>query len=790
MADRIETISERILKLLKLENEFEMSYEEYIRHLREALVAASLTKSIYSSEEAELLREEFKRVRGKTGRFTINAKKVKVTDKNVPPSKKGAVKFLTGKVEPKKEELQDKKAVKKTNLFDIVLKISESVNNIYKSLIEQNKILSKVNEDERKRRENLGRSAREESLEKGPNKLIEAAKKILTPFQSIWDRIFKFLLFTILGRAFKTFLDWAKNPDNKKRLEVLGRLLKDFWPAILAAWFLFATPLGKFIRTITGTIIKLSLRLTKFAIPKLLTFIKKNPLVAAGAATGLAAFGAEMWRQKEETSLIGKEAEKRDIKPEQVKKEVTDEKSSPVGLFGQAMQSIGPLGYRDGGVIPTDFIDQFKGGGTFSGVVTNNDGTYTRGYGQDTQYFPIAGTNTGAVLQPGEIVMNQQQQRKMYRDTGRHPAEYVPGPKSGKVKKYNTGGMIGNSPNFWSLAAIAAREAGSIPQGQADVAQSIYNRAKVGIYPGGRDVKGIITAANQYAPTFGNLGAWLSIKDRQSAAAAVGKDYVKRLDMAAKSLMNPSLQQNAAKFVGSRTDFRGESQKPHMDPGKGDITRGNGHNFFGWMSDNAYKSKLKTPAPIPSFIPKSTVGKPEGSSKESKPKEKKKTSGFMNWIKSALPFKGGTTEKYGPIGKDGRVLENSGRNIPGTDDRQQLNMKVQPGEYLRVFTEGFARKGGMAIIDYLQAALDSDSNARKEGVLSNSKLNRYIPPAPSYSNGGIQIIPLPPTIKNSTGPSGTFKSASGSGVIPEISAVPASGIFVRKSNAEIYGIIG
>jgi hypothetical protein len=790
MAVNTETIDERILKLLKLEDEFEMSYEEYIRSLREALVAARLTKSRFSSEEAEMLLNEFKRVRGKTGRFTVVVKKFTV-NRSVPTSSK-AVKFLTGKKETRSqlEEFQDKKPNKKTTLFDVVLRISESVNGIYQSLIEQNRLLSGINEGERRRRENLGRSARENNLEKGPNKLIEATKKILEPLKSVWDRIFRFLLFTILGRAFKKFLDWAKDPDNKKRLQILGRLLKDFFPAILGAFFLFATPLGKFVRVITGTIVKLTYKLAKFAIPKLLSFAKSHPLLTIGATAGFATFGASMWAGKESENLIQSESQKTGKAPQQIKTEVESAKRSPFSMFGEGMSNI--TGYKKGGV--------------FSGLVTNKTGKKVTGYGVDTQYLPMEDGTGGVVVRPGEIVMNTQQQSDMFRDTGRHPLEYVPGPKSGKVQKYASGGVIGNNPNFWSLAAIAAKEAGSLPQGHADVAQSIYNRAKAGFYPGGKSVKGIITAANQYQPTFGNLNAWLNIKDRSTAANAVGKDYIKRLDIASKSLMNSSLQQNASKFVGSRTDFRGESQKSYMEPKKGDITRGSGHNFFGWMTDTAYNKKLTTPASVPSFIPKS-VNKSSQSSQKQKPKSKPKSTqkSFMDFFPTSLPFKGGTTEKYepidtsngmskstekyGPVGRDGRIKENSGKNIPGkTDDRQLLNIRVQPGEYLRVFTQNFVDKGGMKIIDYLQAMMDSDSNARKEGVLSNTPMSRYIPPAPSYSNGGIQFITLPPSVKNS-GSSGQGKFTK-IGEIPTFSAVPQAGVFVRSSNAEIYGIVG
>ena len=57
-----EQIDERILGLLGLEDEYEMSYEEYVRHLKEAMVASRMSKSKFSTEESELITNEWKRV--------------------------------------------------------------------------------------------------------------------------------------------------------------------------------------------------------------------------------------------------------------------------------------------------------------------------------------------------------------------------------------------------------------------------------------------------------------------------------------------------------------------------------------------------------------------------------------------------------------------------------------------------------------------------------------------------------------------------------------------------------
>jgi len=169
---------------------------------------------------------------------------------------------------------------------------------------------------------------------------------------------------------------------------------------------------------------------------------------------------------------------------------------------------------------------------------------------------------------------------------------------SGLDAKVSSYFSAGGSAEFWKIAALTSKEDSLHSQGQADVAQSLYNRAAIGSYPGGRSISSIITAPGQYQPTFNNAGKWNAIKDRKSAIAAVGN--ASKVDMAAKSITNPTLQQAAARFVGGRTDFMGESQKPYMKPG--DITRGKNYNFHGWF----YDAKLPKPAPIPKTVSSQT----------------------------------------------------------------------------------------------------------------------------------------------------------------------------------------
>ena len=73
-----EEVDERILRLLGLEDTFDIDYATYISLLREKMAAARMTGSQMATEEAELLTNEFKRVKRKVGRFKLKKKKISV----------------------------------------------------------------------------------------------------------------------------------------------------------------------------------------------------------------------------------------------------------------------------------------------------------------------------------------------------------------------------------------------------------------------------------------------------------------------------------------------------------------------------------------------------------------------------------------------------------------------------------------------------------------------------------------------------------------------------------------
>jgi len=194
-----------------------------------------------------------------------------------------------------------------------------------------------------------------------------------------------------------------------------------------------------------------------------------------------------------------------------------------------------------------------------------------------------------------------------------------PGP--GKV-------IQGGDADFWTLAAAASLE-GITPQGEADVAQAVYNRVASGAYSV-KTIKDALLSPGQFQPVTydgADLNKWKAVKDRESAIAAVathrGKGIAtatKYVDEGAKSISNPSLQRSAAEFVGGRTDFAATSAYRPQPGAIGRVDR-HGH-VFGWFVGQgsiAYGRTNPGPAKVPNFPIKAESGT-SAASGQTKPK--------------------------------------------------------------------------------------------------------------------------------------------------------------------------
>jgi len=283
---RTETIDERIVRALNLDSEFEMSYEEYSRHLKEAMIASRMAKSRYSSEESMLFGLEFRRVKGKKGRFIIKVKKTKITASGLGLG--GFAKPL--RMAQRRLMLAPSRAAAGVGAEqDIFTKIDDLLASILSSVTEQNKETKKQVENDRKEKENKKRKQKELGLEKGKQALKNIVSTITKPFQSILDKIINFFVMTFLGRAVFKLLEWFSDPKNKDKIKTISKFLKDWWPALLGAFVLFGTRFGKGVRVLTRIAITAIAKLGKASVA-LLRFAKNNPisggLIAAGAVAG------------------------------------------------------------------------------------------------------------------------------------------------------------------------------------------------------------------------------------------------------------------------------------------------------------------------------------------------------------------------------------------------------------------------------------------------------------------------------------------------------------------------
>ena len=284
-----------------------------------------------------------------------------------------------------------KKRKRKASLEENVAAIRKSVEKIFKVLNGQFEAIKKQAELDRLNKQRERRRKRENALEGAGKFMLKQARKLAAPTFDLLDRLFKFLGTVILGRVLFKLVEWLGDKENQDKIEALGRFLKDWWPVLLSAFVLFATPLGGLIRSVLAGVVKLSMFMAKKAIPGLLKFAKAHPLAAA--AVGVGALGVAAVAANQDGTAVVKDPEKPD-------KSQMDEINEFGGMTGDPMSVLGTM--SGGGQVPR----YAKGGNVqrnkrtmpSGGKVSQSTGKRVRGAGKDTQMI---------VAQPGEIVMSK-----------------------------------------------------------------------------------------------------------------------------------------------------------------------------------------------------------------------------------------------------------------------------------------------------------------------------------------------------------------------------------------------
>ena len=288
-----------------------------------------------------------------------------------------------------------KKRKRKASLEENVAAIRKSVDKIFKALNGQFEAIKKQAELDKLNKQKDNRKKREKALEGAGKFVMKQARKLAAPTFDLLERIFKFIGTVILGRVLFKVVEWMADKRNQDKIKALGQFLKDWWPVLLSAFVLFATPLGKLIRVVLAGVVKLSMFMVKKGIPGLLKFVKKNKLAAAALGIGALGLGA--------ATLMGGDDDKEPVQ------------TPPTG--GETIQMVAGQEYdpnnpterqqkvlkmrEDMGNPP---LQKMKGGGAVrrtmpsGGKVSQSTGKRVKGGGKDTQMI---------VAQPGEIVMSK-----------------------------------------------------------------------------------------------------------------------------------------------------------------------------------------------------------------------------------------------------------------------------------------------------------------------------------------------------------------------------------------------
>jgi len=256
-----EEIDSQILSILGLEDVFDLTYEEYASLLKEAAVKGRMTDSQMTTESIELITNEFKRVKGKTGKFKVKPKKVDIN--KVLNRKPGAI-VKVDKIKP--EDKESEAAEDKSDSDEFKKDVNDGINKILGSLITIKSVLDKQNviekntaKSERKTQEKEEKRRRENKLEKKRGEKKKKDKEVpeAKPIGGFFDNIKRFFTNILIGGALLKLVNWMQDPDNKKSIDKFKNFMVDNAPLILggllaiAALPLVSTILG-FLAPITA----------------------------------------------------------------------------------------------------------------------------------------------------------------------------------------------------------------------------------------------------------------------------------------------------------------------------------------------------------------------------------------------------------------------------------------------------------------------------------------------------------------------------------------------------------
>ena len=481
-----EEVDIRILRLLGLEEVFDIDYDTYISLLKEQLVLSSLGKRTIPREEEILLQNEYKRIKNKKGKGRFKPKKKITAEKFIGGALVKTISFKkTQVVAPKQKLIPQRKDSANGELKSIL----DSLSKIVEQLTSFNDLTKTDLDNQRKNKENLKRKVREEELETKFDVVEKIAEKVISPVKSILQRIIDSLLAIFIGKALIQLLRWFSDEKNQSKIRAIGRFLGDHWPKLLALYIAFGTGLGKFARGLIGIVVKGTGALIKAAVG----------LAARAGLKGAGKFSKFLGGPK--GKLIGAAVELGAVAVGTVALSKGIEDFGGIGLGGETTETQPVAKFSGGGF--ANFANLFKGAsmGSIFGPMGMSAGAATSGLVSGEKGID----KVPAMLTDGEFVMSRGAVEKYGVDTLESMNAAAGGTNKPKVVQGTTyaagGGLVGD--NSRSRLRSATRSL------TPDVAEGLRTQKFTTLWHGTSDIYKKMIESGGIDPkkfTFGALG--------------------------------------------------------------------------------------------------------------------------------------------------------------------------------------------------------------------------------------------------------------------------------------------
>ncbi len=477
-------------------------------------------------------------VRSNKKGIAINARKITIL-KNIEKAKK--------------DPIGDKLPGGGGSLKSILGDVAASMDGIRDTLIAQNQVDANAAEDERKAAEQASRGKQEKDLEGKFQGLKQVANKVLAPVKGIWEQLINFVTTIFLGKIAMKLFAWFSNPDNTKKVEAIGRFLKDFWPALLAGYLLFGNALGGFIVGLGAKLIGWAATMLKTVIPALAKAMARmggggvGGFVKSAAVGGIVVGGA---------MLMDRMTDDEDLGPDDVGNRPVDKKNKGGSVSGSGNTDTVPAMLTPGEFVMSAPAVQKWGVDTLEGMNAAGGGTNKPQEDGGVTYAAGGGLVGGI--------------KSMFGGVKKAVGKMLGG-------QSQEGALTGlTESDYKDLAYIVSGEAQRGTSDEYGVAANVLNRVADPRYP--NTIKEVGAQEGQYEAVFG------------------GKAYDDP-ELAVK-LASPAGQAgivSALERLQGRTDFKGTSQYKNM--GAGDIKFSPRGNFY------HYAEQVGKTDPPPKSVP-------------------------------------------------------------------------------------------------------------------------------------------------------------------------------------------